>query len=309
MNPENEKLAKVFDQLAIQFKKDRYRSRAYRNAASEIRTQQGTILTGAQAMKIKGIGKSIGDKIDEILATGTLDLIEERPPEEIEKERVTKIFEGIYGVGLVTAEKWYNMGCRSLQDLGKIYSQMTDAQKMGYYYYHHLNTRIPRTEMDQLAGIINQALNKVGIEHMICGSYRRGEQSSGDIDCLVKGNPNTNLTNVLSALTKTGIMIGQLALGSSKYMGVCRLKEGCNVRRIDILIVATESWPYATLYFTGSKKLNVIMRTQALKLGYTMNEYGMMGQGEEYLAITEKDIFDKLEMKYLEPHQRSIGQK
>ena len=104
-------------------------------------------------------------------------------------------------------------------------------------------------------------------------------------------------------------MIGQLALGSSKYMGICRLEKGYNARRIDILIVASESWPYATLYFTGSKQLNIIMRTKALQRGYTMNEHNMIGTGGEYHAKTEKDIFDFLGMEYLEPHQRSIGSK
>ncbi len=308
MNSNNEKLAKVFDQLAIQFKKDRYRSRAYRNAASELRTYQGTILSGDEAMKIKGIGKSIAAKIDEILATGTLSIIEARDPKELEKEKVIGVFEKIHGVGPVTGEKWYNQGYRTLKDLGQIYDAMTDAQKMGYYYYHQLNQRIPRGEMDNLAKIIDDAL--VGITYMICGSYRRGEKDSGDIDCLIKGGPNTNLTVVLRALAKTGIMIGQLALGSSKYMGICRLGDGYNARRIDLMIIADESWAYATLYFTGSKKLNVIMRSKALKLGYSMNEYGMVGQnGSDFSANTEKDIFDKLEMEYLDPSQRSIGHK
>jgi DNA polymerase/3'-5' exonuclease PolX len=104
-------------------------------------------------------------------------------------------------------------------------------------------------------------------------------------------------------------MIGQLALGNTKYMGICRLNEKCNARRIDLMIIAAESWPYATLYFTGSKQLNVIMRSRALQLGYTMNEYRMEGPQKNYPAKTEQDIFRALGMGYLEPHQRSIGQK
>jgi len=309
MNNNNEKLAQAFDQLAIQFKKDRFRSRAYRNAADALRTHNGTILSGAEALNIKGIGKSIASKIDEILSTGKLSIIKDRDPKEVEKENVMKIFEKIYGVGIVKSEIWYNMGFRTLEDLSKIYDQMTDAQKLGYYYYHQLNQRIPRNEMDQYAAIINKAFQNTGIEHVICGSYRRGEPTSGDIDILIKGTTNTNLTLVLSALVKSGIIIGQLALGATKFMGIAKLGEGYNARRIDIVIIASESWPYATLYFTGSKGLNVIMRTNALKLGYTMNEYRMEGPNGNFPALTEKDIFDKLGMKYLEPHQRSIGTK
>ncbi len=76
---QNEKLAKVFDQLAIQLKKDRYRSRAYRNAAESIRIHSEEIESGSQAQRdIKGIGKSIAAKIDEIFATGSLSIIADR---------------------------------------------------------------------------------------------------------------------------------------------------------------------------------------------------------------------------------------
>jgi len=145
---------------------------------------------------------------------------------------------------------------------------------------------------------------------MICGSYRRGEQDSGDIDCLIKGSSTVNLITILSALNKTGIIVGNLALGSAKYMGICRLSPKHCARRIDLMIIAEESWPYATLYFTGSKGLNVQMRTKALELGMSMNEYGMTdSEGDNFEAKTEQDIFHKLGMKYLEPTQRSIGSK
>jgi DNA polymerase/3'-5' exonuclease PolX len=40
-----------------------------------------------------------------------------------------------------------------------------------------------------------------------------------------------------------------------------------------------------------------------------MNEYRMEGPQKNYPAKTEQDIFRALGMGYLEPHQRSIGQK
>ena len=304
----NEKLAKAFDQLAIQNKGDRWRVRAYKNAASSLRSHQTTILSGAQAQKeVKGIGKSIASKIDELIATGTLTVIEERSEEEKEKDRVTQLFEGIHGVGPVTAEKWYKMGLKSLEDLIKVHSSMTDAQKLGYHYYYHLQKRIPRAEMDNLAKVITDAIQTTGAEFMICGSYRRGEESSGDIDCLIKGTADVDLSRILDALIRTRIMVGHLAIGAYKYMGICRLSDKHCARRVDLLIVSEESWPYATLYFTGSKNLNVQMRAKALSLGMSMNEHGMQGNGKDYPVKTEQDIFKYLGMKYLEPTERSIN--
>lgn len=303
----NEKLAVLFDQLSVQFKRDRYRCMAYKKAALAIRSYPNQIKSGYQAKnEINGIGQSIATKIDEFIETGELTIINDIPPEQKERDRVTKIFEGIYGVGTVTAEKWYDQGYRSLEDLRQIYGCMTDGQKLGYCYYYHLQKRIPRKEID----IYNTLLSKViPGDFLICGSYRRGEPTSGDIDCLVKSSNALNLKTILSNIVSTGIIIGNLAIGTTKYMGICRLDEKHCARRIDILIVEPESWPYATLYFTGSKTLNIMMRVQSLKLGMKLSEYSMMGNGKNYIVSSEEEIFALLGMKYLEPHERSIGHK
>lgn len=307
----NEKLASSFDQLAIQFKKDRYRSKAYKNAADILRSYPDQIRSGSQAQdNIKGIGKSIASKIDELLATGKLELIESRSVEEREKEKATKLFEGIYGIGPVLSEKLYLRGFRTLEDLKTIVvSEFTDAQKLGYSYYYHLQERIPRVEMDQYKSVIDEIAKKYGIVYEICGSYRRGEVNSGDIDCLIrKSSSSEGMSIILNELKK--YIVGHLAVGTSKYMGIIRLSEKHIARRIDLLEIDADSWPYATLYFTGSKNLNVIMRTKALELGYTMNEHRMVDNfGNQCKALSERDIFANLGMTYLEPTQRSIGSK
>ena len=44
-------------------------------------------------------------------------------------------------------------------------------------------------------------------------------------------------------------------------------------RHIDIKLVPYESMPCALLYFTGSGEFNREMRTKALAMGYSLNEY------------------------------------
>lgn len=300
----NQKLADIFDDMAREFRKDRYRKRAYETAADAIRRHDKIITSGTQARKeIKGIGKSISDKIDEVLATGKLQVLEVRPEEIKRKEQVIKLFEGIYGVGSVTAEKWYDLGYRTLEDLRNVYDTMTDAQKLGYYYYYQLKERIPRAEMDIISNILSELWK--GNEFVITGSYRRGEASSGDIDIVIKDGP-LSINHFVNILIQNNLIMGNLALGPTKYMGIFKLKDSI-ARRIDIRLVNNEAWPYALLYFTGSKQLMIEMRSKAQAMGLTMNEYSLTNsQGMTYPAKTEKDIFDYLGMKYLEPNQRSV---
>ena len=75
-------------------------------------------------------------------------------------------------------------------------------------------------------------------------------------------------------------------------------------RRMDLLLTSQESYYYALLYFTGSDKLNIIMRRRAQELGYSLNEHGMKGFDKKIKS--EKDIFEILGMKYMDPIDRDI---
>jgi DNA 3'-phosphatase len=305
---QNERLAVIFDDMARDPSKNTYQKRAYKSAADAIRRYDKPITSGAQAKKeIRGIGKSISEKIDEVLATGKLQFLEERPEEVKEKERVIKQFEKIHGVGPKIAEKWYNEGYRSLEDLSKIYSKMTDAQKLGYVYYNQLNQKIPRSEIDQYKIVLSDLWSPLGFEFEIGGSYRRGEPDSGDIDVVGKSKIGVDLNSLLQPLSQKQMVLGNLAIGPNKYNGIIRLREGFNARRFDIQLVDDFSWPYALLYFTGSKQLNIEMRAKAGSMGYTLNEYGMFDtSGVSRPAKTERDIFNFLGMKYLEPNERAV---
>ena len=94
-----------------------------------------------------------------------------------------------------------------------------------------------------------------------------------------------------------------LALSDKKFMGICK-----NNRRIDMLITSPEEFPYAQLYFTGSKDHNIIMRTKAKKMGYSLNEKHLMPLNDKIKQApkmkNEKDIFDFLQMEYKNPENR-----
>ena len=86
-------------------------------------------------------------------------------------------------------------------------------------------------------------------------------------------------------------------------------------RRIDIMYTKPGEYPFAILNFTGSKDFNQMMRKVANERGYSLNEYNIEEYGDdpkvktvidpEQVSIkTEKDIFDFLEMGYVEPWQR-----
>ena len=98
------------------------------------------------------------------------------------------------------------------------------------------------------------------------------------------------------------------AEGRTKYMGFCRLSNKHEIRRIDIRMIAIESYIPALVYFTGSYELNRKMRQLAKTNGYKLNEYGLYDEKtkQPILLKTEEQLFDQLNMNYLDPNERNI---
>ena len=197
-------------------------------------------------------------------------------------------------------------------------------------YFHDTEKRIPRSEIDQIQIYLKHVMEQMDMEYqfMICGSYRRGCPTSGDIDMLLKhGHVRTEdqlrkssvtyLQNVVDVLEEEGFLIDHLTEhGRTKYMGYCQLNPDCLVRRVDIRFVSCDSFYPAVLYFTGSGQFNQTMRQRALKCGYTLNEYGLFKvksqigrkivKGDKVKTKTEEEIFDVLNMTYVMPPDRDI---
>ena len=76
------------------------------------------------------------------------------------------------------------------------------------------------------------------------------------------------------------------------------------------MVVPYSTYPFALLYLTGPKEFTVYIRQQAISKGYSISENGFKDlKTNERVNVndfkSEKDIFDFLEMGYLEPSERS----
>ena len=59
-------------------------------------------------------------------------------------------------------------------------------------------------------------------------------------------------------------------------------------------------------YFTGSQAHNVRLRGRALRMGLTLNEYGVfrLDGGERIAGATEEDVYAALGLRWIPPEQR-----
>jgi DNA polymerase/3'-5' exonuclease PolX len=218
----------------------------------------------------------------------------------------------------------------------KMLHKIHKSSLVGIKHFNDMSLKIPREEIK----IGETILKKIALHMnkdllvMICGSYRRGRDKSGDVDCLIahpliktkldlENNPVNLLSKFVELLMNYNLIIDQLDMGNKKFMGFCNImqfikinqinqsnqsKQNNIARRIDIRIVPYESYGSAILYFTGSKTFNTNMRSHALKKGYSLSEFGLtkVSDGQLIPCSTEEEIFKIINYPYKTPEERDI---
>lgn len=261
--------------------------------------------------KIKNIGASTVSKFKEFKSTGTLKMVEKFKNDPI------NIFTNVYGIGPKKAASLVNDDKVTTIDELREYQDhlLNDVQKKGLKYYEDILKRIPRLEIEHYRTKMSK-INIEGLHFEIVGSYRRGADNSGDIDVIITSQTDDRkvFDLFIDALVKQRIIIELLSKGQKKSLTVGKLR-GHPARRLDFMFTTKEEYPFAVLYFTGSKIFNTLMRGQALKMGYTMNEHGLckLKKGVKAAKIDhkfkdEKDIFEFLNIKWVEPEDRETAE-
>ena len=309
----NEKFIELMEQLSnIMLKQgEPFRARAYQKAQETIMSYQGDIFSPNDLKNQPGIGSTIMEKLNEFVLTGTLKVLER------ERNNPVNILTDIYGVGPKKAKDLVDNGITSIEDLRKNQQLLNDIQKIGLKYYEDVIKRIPRTEIHDYENIFNNEFKKVATNDShfeIVGSYRRGAQNSGDIDVIITADSPKVFTNFIDELIKKQIILYLLSRGSNKCLVMAKIPSSDSVRRVDFLYASLEEFPFAILYFTGSKHFNTVMRHIALENGYTMNEHGInkieakkKGEKVDHIFNNENDIFDFLGLIYKNPTERIDG--
>ena len=319
----NESFINLLDKLTniMLLKGEQFRAKAYSKAMTTI-MQITQDITHIEQLKGKpNIGDTIYQKLEEFVRTGTLKILED------EKKNPINILSEVYGIGPKKAEELVKLGITNIPDLEKRKDEvLNDIQRVGLKYNSQIIQRIPRQEIEVYKKVFDtffKALfdkissdfsKKLDAKYEIVGSYRRGAESSGDIDVIITGDTNNFYNNFIGVLIHKKIIVEVLSRGPSKCLVIAQLSPNHVCRRVDFLYTPPNEYAFALLYFTGSKIFNTCMRQHGLNLGYTFNEHGMhhivdgkKGPLVENTFPTEQSIFEFLGLQYKEPSMRRDG--
>ena len=287
-----------------------FKPRAYYNAAKTLSAVDNLdeVIRGKKLREIKGIGETIAAHIEEYFETGSMNYFEELKQDV--PESLLELFQipnlGPKKIKLlhdelgVTNAGELEYACKEnrLIDLPGFGQKTQEKILRGIEF-------VKRHAGDHLLGDIYplaygikeklQGIAKKGVVEL-CGSARRRKEIVRDIDILVGGGDPGTVSSFFMSLPEV-----EEVLVSGETKTSCRLKSGIE---IDLRVVGIEQFPYALMYFTGSKEHNVRLRGIAKKMGLKLNEYGLFKDEELIKLQDEEAIYRALGLAYVVPELR-----
>ncbi len=296
-----------------------FKVRAYRTGAEVVQAHPGDIVQLArdgQLEGIKGIGEALRDKLHELATTGDLGFYNKLRAEF--PESIFQLFD-ISGLGpKKIAALHKELGVSSVADLKRVCDDGTAAKLPGFgdktvvklleaiaFRDSHADT----FRMDDAAAAAAEILDFLrGVPETsraeVAGSQRRGKETVHDLDFLVA---TKQPAAVMEAFVTSPFVASVIAHGETKSS--IRLASGL---QCDLRAVKNEEWAFALAYFTGNKEHNIQMRSRALSMGWTLNEYRLAPVNDDSPAPParineERDLHRALGLDYIDPALREAS--
>ena len=311
-----EKIVTILNQIALILEikgENAFKIRAYKNGSEVIENYGDDIIQVTKDGKLgelKGIGKALASKIEEIVETGKLTYFDELKLEF--PDTFFDLFE-ISNLGPKKIKKLYdNLQIDSIDKLEASCKNNEISKISGFgkksveailesISFSKSNSKFFRTgDIAPIAESILEFLRQLPqtSQAEIAGSYRRGKEIVHDIDFIVATKLPVEIINEFTKMPEVAQVISK-----GKTKSSVRLNNGL---QCDLRAVKNSEFPFALNYFTGSKAHNVKMRSLAIKNGYSLNEYALNSKTKtnEDVINDESDLYKALGLSFIHPALR-----
>lgn len=320
----NREIADIFERVSdmLEIRGDIiHRVLSYRRASETIRElprDLRAIAAEGTLTELPNIGKTLAEKIEEMLDTGELEfynrLAQEIPPSLVDIMHINgvgpkkaKLFWDELDITTIDALKAAAEGGK-LKDLPRMGAKSEQKILEGI---EALSRRTGRTPLGIALPAAQAILDQLmalpeSIEGAIAGSIRRGRPTIGDVDLLVASDNAEPIMDTFVNMENVARVLGHGPTKSS-----IELHNGLQV---DLRVLEKARWGTALNYFTGSQAHNIQMRELALKKGYSLNEHALRPVDTEgnliddesghVLCATEEELYELVGLPYIPPELR-----
>ena len=318
----NAQIAAAFEELADLYELDGaivHRVVAYKGAAKAVREATVSVAALARegrATELKGIGKTLQEKIVDLAETGTIPAAERLrakfPPGLVELTRLP-------GLGAKRARLLYDeLGVDSVASLREaaLAERVRGVKGLGPKLEELIlealaddsrppssrePTRVILSRATELAQELVAALAEradEGTEVRIAGSLRRQADSVKDIDLAATTAAPEQLAAQLGELEQVESVSSAGAAGARAltYSGIA----------VELRIAAPEQRGNLLQHLTGSGAHNAALRELAVRRGLHLSEYGVLDDatGETTTCASEEEVYALVGLPYIEPELR-----
>jgi DNA polymerase (family 10) len=316
---ENREFARVLAETADLMEiagEDGFRIRSYRNAASAIEgfpERVDDILANPErkVTEIPGVGKGLAGVLAELAQRGSFEkrdtLLAQFPPTLLELFKI----QGLGPKGIALVYQHYKVAtideleriCKEqkLRELPRMGAKLEEKVLKSIAQHRQRTGRFLLNFGQKIAAELIPYLSEGGgIEKIAAaGSLRRGKDTIGDLDLLVTGPGAAVALDRFVQHPKAHNVLGK---GPNK----ASIQYGLEGLQVDLRALPHESYGAGLQYFTGSKEHNILVRGRALKLGLTLNEYGLFKLDDEQRVAgeTEEDVYAALGLQWIPPELR-----
>ena len=303
----------------LQFKGENdFRVRAYTAGARALASFDGDFKARVAEKHfddIRGIGDALQLKILTLATTGRLEYLDELrasvPPGLVDMLRLPSIgpkkVKALHDELKIDTIAQLKAACEAgiVADLKGFGKKTQDKILEGIALLDSFGKRVRFDQAYPLGmALVEQIRALPGVEHVeLCGSLRRRRETAKDLDILVASDDAGPIMDAFVALPEVVTVIGH---GPTKSSIVAKLGVGTDaiILNADLRVVTAAEFPFAQMYFTGSKEHNIRLRQRAIELGLSLNEYGLGDDAITAKCKTEADIYKALGMAYVPPELR-----
>lgn len=311
-------IAEILNKIGILLElkgENAFRVRAYQSGARALESLNETlsdVIQEERLTSIKGIGRALGQKIETLHRTGSLEYYEQLKASI--PDGLIEMLE-ISGMGSKKIRALHaSLGIESVSDLEEVCkkSKVADLPGFGIKSQEKILSGIrnhraysrrsiwwdAKAAADPILEGLRSLPEVAKAEH--AGSLRRGCETVGDLDFLAASEKPAAVIDWFVAQERVAEVT---AKGETKSS--VRMEGGMQA---DLRVVAEDQFYFTLHHFTGSKEHNVGMRQRALSQGYSLSEWGITrteGKTERRVRIqSEAELFGLLSLQEIPPELR-----
>ncbi|AKL91616.1 DNA polymerase/3'-5' exonuclease PolX [Staphylococcus capitis] len=288
---------------------------AYRKAAQSLEIDERPLDEIEDVTELKGIGKGVGEVINEFRNQGessTLQALQEEVPEGLVpllkiqglgSKKIAKLYKELHIIDKKSLQKACEEG-----EVSKLSGFAKKTEQNILEAVKALGAKKDSYPIDQMRGLNNEIIDFIKkLKHVdnysSAGSFRRYKEMSKDLDFIISTEQPLEVQQQLLDIPNK---VKEVAVGDTKVS--LELSYDDETIGVDFRLIEPKAFYHTLQHFTGSKDHNIRIRQLAKERNEKVSEYGIeQADGTLLQFQSEEEIYNHFDVNWIAPAMREDG--